>query len=121
MGRDEGGWAIGGRYNTHRLPDARQMGWEAPPREEFAYYGAIHNTADYGDPSSYCQGPAMRLPSSTYPDDTTFDGRDYLHPPPPPPPSRSSNDSTSPFGFQAELQQMIPNALAAPSTADNSI
>jgi hypothetical protein len=122
MGRDEGGWAVGGRYNTRRLPEARQMGWEAPPREEFAHYGAIHDTADYGDPSPYCQGPATRLPSSTYPDDTTYDnGRDYLHPPPPPPPSRSSNDSTSPFGFQAELQQMIPNALAAQSTADNSI
>ena len=122
MGRDEGGWAMGGRYNIRRLPEARQMGWEAPPHEEFAHYGATYDTADYGDPSPYCQGPAMRPPSSTYPDNATFDnGRDYPHPPPPPPPSRSSNNSTSPFGFQAEPQQMIPNALAAPSTADNTM
>jgi hypothetical protein len=121
MGRDEGGWTMGGRYDTRRLPEARQTGWEAPPREEFAHYGTTYNAADYGDPSHYGQGPAMRLPSSTYPDDTAFDnGRDY-HPPPPPPPSRSSNPSASPFGFQAELQQMIPNALAAPSTTDITI
>jgi hypothetical protein len=64
----------------------------------------------------------MRLPNSTYPGDAPFDnGHDYLHPPPPPPPSRSSNTSTSPFRFQAELQQMIPNTLAAPSTTDNTI
>ena len=118
MGRDEGGWAMGGRYDVRRLPEARQMGWE-PPREDIAHYGAAFDTTDYGDPH-YSQGPAVRLPNSTYPDDTPFDNNhDYLHPPPPPPPpSRSSNTSTSPFGFQAELQQMIPNALAAP---DNTI
>jgi hypothetical protein len=122
MGRNEGGWAMGGRYNTRHLPEARHMGWEAPPHEEFAHYGASYDAPDYGDPSHYGQGATARLPSSTYPNDTIFNnGRDYLQPPPPPPPSRSSNTSTSPLGFQAELQQLVPNTLAAPSTADNTI
>jgi hypothetical protein len=95
---------------------------EAPPHEEFAHYGASYDAPDYGDPLHYGQGATMRLPSSTYPNDTIFNnGRDYLQPPPPPPPSRSSNTSTSPLGFQAELQQLVPNTLAAPSTADNTI
>ena len=121
VGREGPGWAMGGRHATRHLPEVRHIGREAPLHEESINYGATYDMADYGGPSPYGQGVAMRQPSSTYPASAMFNNnRDYLHLPPPPPPSRSSDTSASPFGFQDDLQQVVPNVPAAPSTTDNA-